>query len=238
MKEIGRREFLKDSTGFYLSAYTLDILKIPENLEHEPPAINCPIYMFHEVNPNTFPRFVNNLLAQSYQPVRIADLVNYFETGIPVCPADKTPFILSFDDGLLSQKQNALPVLLENRVPAVFAVMPNWEGDGVHRYMTNSDFRELADLGMEVVSHTINHANLPALKRINRGAWESEIIESKETLQEIIGQPVNYFCYPLGAYDQETILVVSQYYQVSLAKRGFTIQRNSERYILPRQRMS
>lgn len=234
-----RRRFIGACGGVCVSSYTLDIFRKPPNYEEEARSVTCPVYMFHEVSSiRSFSRFIADSLERGFYPVSLTDLTNYLETGSQTWPPEQKPFMLTFDDGLLSQKVNAVPVLLERQLPAVFAVMPNWEGDGVHRYMTMEDVKELAGWGFEIACHTFNHPNLPRLKRFNRGAWESEIIESKQALEDLIGKTVEFFCYPEGAYDQETILVVSQNYRAALAKRGFNLQKSTERFILPRQRMS
>lgn len=104
--------------------------------------------------------------------------------------------------------------------------------------MTNNDFKELTNAGMEVICHTFNHPSLPRLRLANRGAWESEIIESKRALEDIIGQPVEFFCYPYGAYDRATIEAVSQYYKAALSTRAGTTQQSNELSTLPRVRKS
>src|SRR5438067_1526009 len=45
--------------------------------------------------------------------------------------------VLSFDDALASQLRNALPVLTELNISAMFFVMPGFQ-DGVHQYMDDA----------------------------------------------------------------------------------------------------
>ncbi|MEK7182571.1 MAG: polysaccharide deacetylase family protein [Patescibacteria group bacterium] len=236
MKEITRREFLSATAGALLSLPRAELFV---GKEGEPKTTECPIFYFHEIwSSLNFNRFVMALLEEGFHPIRLSSLVTFLDTGEKRWPENKNPFIITFDDGLLTQKLNALPFLRERKIPAVFAVMPQWRGDGVHRYMTNNDFKELTELGMEVICHTFNHPNLPRLRLVNPGAWESEIIESKRALEDIIGRPVEFFCYPYGAYDRATIEVVPQYYKAALSTRAGTTQRSNELSILPRARKS
>lgn len=222
MVEFSRRQFLK------LAAYTPTLFIPQQRVE-----INCPIFYFHEIdNSGSFNTFVFSLLTQGWQPIKLSQLISSLQ-------GDRTtwsgqPFILSFDDGRLSQKEQALPYLLDNRVPAVFAVMPDWAGDGVQRFMTNRDLRELSDLGMEVISHTFHHPHLPRLRAINRGAWAAEIVQSQQALEDITGNPVRAFCYPYGAYDQATVELVAQHYSAALSTRPGSLQRPNDLFLLKR----
>jgi peptidoglycan/xylan/chitin deacetylase (PgdA/CDA1 family) len=111
--------------------------------------------------------------------------------------------VLTFDDGLASQMSGALPVLLRFRVSATFFVMPDFR-DGVHRYMGADDFRALREAGMEIGSHTLNHASLPRLLRLNFGAFQSELVDSKRMLEQMVGRSVELLAYPNGAWDHAT----------------------------------
>lgn len=223
MTEYSRREFL-GMLGRIVTAL------IPSQERQQ---VDCPIFYFHEIpNSRVFSTFVYNLLIRGWQPIKLAQLTNYLTDGQQSWSGQ--PFILSFDDGRLSQKEQALPYLLDNRVPAVFAVMPDWTGDGVQRFMTNRDLRELSDLGMEVISHTFHHPHLPRLRAINRGAWAAEIVQSQQALEDITGNPVRAFCYPYGAYDQATVELVAQHYQAALSTRPGSLQRLNDLFFLKR----
>lgn len=235
LQRLTRRKFLYGVGALLLT------FRLPSTAAAAPTAslLDCPIFYFHEVsNYRTFAQFVISLLLRKRHPVSLSALVAFMETGQPQWPEDTSPFVLSFDDGLLSQKLNALPFLWDWKVPGVFAVMPRWGGDGRHRYMRDEDFRELADLGMEVISHTFNHASLPSLRRRNLGAWQAEIVQSKQALEEITGRPVDFFCYPSGAYDRETVELVARHYKAALATRRGTLHSSDELYLLRRERRS
>lgn len=63
------------------------------------------------------------------------------------------------------------------------------------RMMTSKQVIELANAGMEIGGHTVNH---PILARTDPSAARSEIAQGRETLEGIIGQPVTLFAYPNG----------------------------------------
>ncbi|MBI2862317.1 MAG: polysaccharide deacetylase family protein [Chloroflexi bacterium] len=101
--------------------------------------------------------------------------------------------------------------------------------------MANDKLRELSELGMEVISHTFHHPNLPKLRQINHGDWESEIVESKKRLEEIVEKQVSFFDYPYGSYDKDTIGLVAQYYSGALTTLRGSVQSSDQLFLVKRQ---
>jgi peptidoglycan/xylan/chitin deacetylase (PgdA/CDA1 family) len=202
--------------------------------------LECPILTYHEVfNRARFTQQLAQRLRQGYQPISLDHLYGLL-SGEDV-PLWGQPFVLSFDDGLRSQRTNALPVLRDWQVPAVFSVMPDWRGDRVHAYMSNDDFPMLVhDYGMDVLSHTFNHVTLPRERVRNPGGWQAEIVQSKQRLEAIVGgdYEVQGFCYPNGAYDAATVDLVGQHYALALTTRPGTIQTTAELLTLHRTPMT
>ncbi len=100
-------------------------------------------------------------------------------------------FTLSIDDGHpLDQKFADL--LHRHNIPATFYVpLNNNEG---HPVLQAQQLRELAK-HYEIGSHTLDHKSLTQLT--NKKAWE-QVMLGKIKLEEIIGQPLLGFSYPLG----------------------------------------
>jgi peptidoglycan/xylan/chitin deacetylase (PgdA/CDA1 family) len=197
-----------------------------------PTPVTCPILYYHEVpSARQFEAQVVAFIRAGYQPTRLAQVVDTLEGH-----ADPPPgcLVLTFDDALASQISGALPVLVQYQIPGTFFLMPAYR-DGVHRYMTQDDMRTLRDSGMEIGSHTLNHASLPALLRLNFGAFLTELSGSRSSLESILGQPVDLFAYPNGAVDPSTAAYVQQAgYRAAASTRAGTIQRPEERYWLRR----
>jgi peptidoglycan-N-acetylglucosamine deacetylase len=61
--------------------------------------------------------------------------------------------------------------------------------------LTDSDLRDFVSSGFEIGSHGMLHRNLAKTPRADL-RWE--ISDSKTDLQQIIGQEVSTFCYPIG----------------------------------------
>ena len=69
-----------------------------------------------------------------------------------------------------------------------------------------SEARELLDLGMEIGSHGIAHADLTQIDDVAR---EREVVESRRRLEEHCGVPIRSFCYPFGRFDRKSRCAVA-----------------------------
>jgi peptidoglycan/xylan/chitin deacetylase (PgdA/CDA1 family) len=194
----------------------------------------CPVLYAHEVISQTvMRRFVSGLLAAGYHPQALAT-VDDAMSGV----ADSPPgcLVLTFDDGLLSQYTNALPVLTELDVPAVFFVLPGF-ADGVHRYMTVAQLRALAQAGFEVENHTCNHPLLPQLARRNLDAFFGELQDCKRIIEDITGHTVDYVAYPSGAFDSTVVEAAARFgYRAGFTTRSSAVLSPTTPFALPRIR--
>jgi peptidoglycan/xylan/chitin deacetylase (PgdA/CDA1 family) len=200
-------------------------------------AVDCPIYLFHATSAAAVENVLFTNRRQGRLPVTVADLTAIMlgEQDVPAAPL----FCMSFDDGYLVQYQQAVPVLDRYQAPATFFVMgTGWQGDGVHTYMNADQIQNLAQRGFEIGSHTVNHANLVALRARNRGAYLGEIFSSKSQLEDLIQSDVTSFCYPNGAYDAGVIADVSTAYRAAATEITGRAQSSSARYLLRRTHMS
>jgi peptidoglycan/xylan/chitin deacetylase (PgdA/CDA1 family) len=123
---------------------------------------------------------------------------------------------LTFDDGYQDFLHNALPILESLGFTAtVFVIagmlgsMNNWthhiEPKPQLQLLRADEVREVSERGMEVGSHTATHAWLPGLEP---ELLQEEVSSSRHTLSELLGQPVEGFCYPYGGVDSKVIEAV------------------------------
>jgi peptidoglycan/xylan/chitin deacetylase (PgdA/CDA1 family) len=197
-------------------------------------SIVCPVLYTHEVaNQAVFRRFLTGMLSAGYQPSNLA-MLDAAMSGL----VDPPPHcvVLSFDDGLLSQYLNAVPVLDDLGVPAAFFVLPGFS-DGVHRYMGTPELQVLASDGFDVELHTCNHANLPLLARRNFAAFDAELQDCRRILEDIIDEPVDYIAYPSGFYDQTVLDAVIRFgFRAGFTTRASALLNFRTPYALPRIR--
>ena len=169
----------------------------PYRYEPPPPENSkiLPILMYHRATvPAVFEAQLVGMLTAGYRPLSLHNALKGLlgEEELP-----HLPIVLTFDDGWEIQYDAVFPVLKQYKVPATFFVMPGFH-ELQEGYMDWDKIIEISDFGMEVESHTINHADLPRLARTDWGAVLAEVVISKQLLEERLGKTLRYFDYPLG----------------------------------------
>jgi len=69
-------------------------------------------------------------------------------------------------------------------------------------FLSSDDIREMASRNIDFGSHTVNHV---ILTNECDATVESELVESKKALEEIVRKPVDMLAYPDGAFSNEII---------------------------------
>ncbi|HEY7267685.1 MAG TPA: polysaccharide deacetylase family protein [Solirubrobacterales bacterium] len=150
------------------------------------------------VDPDTFTAQMEWLAHHGYAAVTMNQVYDaWFGDGkLP----DK-PVVLSFDDGYRGDYVNAAPALRRLRWPGNLNLLTGNLGEE----LTDRMVERMIDDGWELDSHTISHLDLTTLSgaRLRR-----EVAGSRDILRRRFHQPVNFFCYPAGKFDQEAIAAV------------------------------
>lgn len=120
---------------------------------------------------------------------------------------------LTFDDAYVDFLEHAAPVLAEQGYPAcVYAVAgmlgghSDWvapEGLAPAPLMNAAQLREVQAMGFTVGSHTMSHPRLARLE--SAASIASELGDSKTLLEDVLGRPVDHFCYPYGSHDLRAV---------------------------------
>jgi peptidoglycan/xylan/chitin deacetylase (PgdA/CDA1 family) len=124
----------------------------------------------------------------------------------------------------------------------LLAALQHWAGrtaDGrpSHRVMTPEEVVQLHRGGLvEIGAHTVTH---PVLAAQPAAEQRAEVRQSKERLEEILGQPVETFAYPYGSeadFNEETVDAVrAAGFSCACATRSDIVRRKPDRFRLPRQ---
>lgn len=114
---------------------------------------------------------------------------------------------ITFDDGYAENCDQAIPLLIEERVPCTYFVtlenarhgnpFPHDAALG-YRFAPNSldQLRAMAAAGIEIGGHTYTHANLGQIH--DRQRLAHEVVGAGHELADAIGQRVRYFAFPFG----------------------------------------
>jgi peptidoglycan/xylan/chitin deacetylase (PgdA/CDA1 family) len=127
-------------------------------------------------------------------------------------PLPPRAVVLTFDDGYENFYEYALPVLARFGFPAIVYALADrlgqpsaWfaaDGRATPPLMSGARLRELRRLGIDIGSHGLTHQRLAQIDRDTAGI---EIAHSKDRLQQLLGEPVDHFCYPYGSYDDAVV---------------------------------
>ncbi len=150
---------------------------------------------YMSVPPLVFRAQMEWLASQGYKTVSLNELL--------IGRLHEKSVVLTFDDGYEDNFTEAYPVLKEFGFRATIFLVA--ERLGEPSYLKISQIKEMGREGFEFGSHTLSHPNL---RKINREQKTKEIADSKIALEKLLGISCEFFCYPYGQHDEETIGVV------------------------------
>ncbi len=102
--------------------------------------------------------------------------------------------------------------------------------------MTAQQVKQLREIGMGIGAHTVQH---PILARLKAGEAEREIADSRDYLQELLGESVTLFAYPNGKpqtdYCYDHVAMVRRLgLQAAVSTAWGVARKGSDRFQLPR----
>lgn len=180
------------------------------------------------VTPEVFERQMEYLHNAGYRTLKIDELISYINGGLTF--KEKTA-VVTFDDGWLDNYIHAFPVLKKYRINATIFIVTDrtekasenmiqtpstipthkeskslMEKGEEHRVVLNWELiREIKNSGLvDFYSHTKSHARCDRLS-------ENELLEelggSKKIIEERLGRPCLYLCWPGGKYNNSALKV-------------------------------
>ena len=111
--------------------------------------------------------------------------------------ADRTDVVLSFDDGNASDHDIGLEALLARGLTATFFVLAG-RLDAVGS-LSRSQVVALRDAGLRIGTHGMDHRPWRGLDPTIR---ERELVQARDVLADLVGEPVTEAALPLGQYDR------------------------------------
>ena len=152
------------------------------------------------VAPSVFAAQMRWLAHHHFHAVTLQEVYDYWHGA----PLPSRPVVISFDDGFRNQYTKALPILAHHHWPGTLNLalshfaQPGW---GLGPRMIKAMIRN----GWEIDSHTMTHASLPGLPP---DQLRYQVAHSRVVLQKRFDVPVDFFCYPAGAYNSTVIAAV------------------------------
>ena len=186
----------------------------------------------------------------SYSPTGLERMLDALdEAGLPVLDLDQLlanpaakGVALTFDDGISTVFQTAMPILAERKLPAHVFVITKWVG-GDNRWpgqpagatpfklMDWDQLEALQKNGFRIEAHTANH---PDLRALTTEQIEDEMEEADTAIQGRLGRRPRYFAYPYGYYDQRVRGIASRRYKGAFTTKLDYLDRGSDAAALSR----
>ena len=198
---------------------------------HSVDASRSPISIGREA----FERHVAWLASGAVRVVPLAELV-----GLP----DREQAVaITFDDAYENLAALAWPLLRERRLPATVFVptgrvgRDNAWGERAARGIPTLSLCDwpalarMAEEGLEIGSHTVNHAHLDGM---DAELVRAELAISAEMIATRIGKRPRAFCYPYGACDDQAARIAGELYDVAVTTELRALAAGDARQRLPR----
>ena len=182
---------------------------------------------FSTVSPGAFQKQMTYLAGKKYSVIPLAELVRRLHAHEPLGGS----IALTFDDGYRDNYTTVFPLLKQYNFPATIFVTTGLIG--TPGYCSAEELREMHDSGLVAIEpHTLTH---PKLAKLSRADADSEIRESRRTLQEVLGTTPTLFAYPYGSFSEETIAMVRElgFVGAVTVKEG-TVGPDTDAFRLPR----
>lgn len=149
------------------------------------------ITVFHLIQSKGTLNIDNVLIEKKSNPVGI------FTTGAVT---------LRFDDGWLSEYENAIPKMNSAGIKGTFYIVTNQKSDdGFPAFMSTTQIKDVYNMGHEIGAHTRTH---PLLTTLSTTDQQNEIIGSRNDLLAMNVGPILSFAYPYGDYNTNTLAIV------------------------------
>ena len=143
------------------------------------------------VRPDVFSRQMDYLECAGYTaitPSRMAEAI----AGSGALPPK--PVVLTFDDGYVDQYTDAFPILKRHGMTGAFSIITGYADVG-SEYMTWSQIETMAGAGMEMMSHTVTHADLNV---VDDATALGQMRDSRLAITQHTGRAPAFLVYPSG----------------------------------------
>lgn len=189
--------------------------------------------------PAQFDKHMCFLRSKEFNPIGLDIVQKYLNGAEPIPP---NSVVVTLDDGLCDNYENAFPVLRKYKIPATIFLVAGKVGktnewmqvDGFsRRQMLNwYQVEEMSAAGISFGAHTMTH---PRLTKLSTAEAIVEIRESKKIIEDHLGQRVPHFAYPYGLFTEETsVFVKSTGYSMACSTRSGFNNQYTDPYILRR----
>ncbi len=164
------------------------------------------------VLPDDFDKQMSYLKSEGYNTITPEQLYQHLVNGAQL---PENPIMITFDDGYEDNYQYAYPILKKYGFTGTIFIITSLVGQ--KNYLTWEQIKEMKADGMDFQSHTVTHKSMTEL---TEQQLRDELVNSKKTLDEQLGQDTQFLAYPTGTYN----LYIAKLVKDAGYKAAFTIK--------------
>jgi peptidoglycan/xylan/chitin deacetylase (PgdA/CDA1 family) len=212
-----------------------------QNLDLDPAAVKIPVLMYHSINKNStnnliitpqeFEKQVRWLKENEFTPLFLDELYLILTTGKNI---PQKPVALTFDDGYEDNYTEAYPILKKYNFKATIFLISDTIGQPP--VLKENQIKEMYANNIDFQSHTASHRELNGL------SYEKQLEElsrSKEAIAKMLNKNIDYLCYPVGKYNEDTIKAAKTAgYKMAFTTKPGHAKQSDGLYTITRVRMS
>lgn len=227
----GHEYFVKRHEIVPIGTTTIQMPILMYHYIRTPPSMRTDLLGYRlSVAPEVFQQQMDWLYIHGYHTVTFNQVRAYFD-GTSALPS--RPVVITLDDGYRDLYTAAFPILKAHGFTAVAYIVPNFVGWPT--YVTREQILEMDRDGIEIASHTMNHANLA---KMSWGGAMYELVQSKRWLEGLVGHGVVDFAYPSGQFTSQTVAAVQQAgYDTAVTEQVSLLHSRADRYTWARVRV-
>ncbi|HEY1737159.1 MAG TPA: polysaccharide deacetylase family protein [Acidimicrobiia bacterium] len=160
--------------------------------------------------PARFREHLEFFAGEGYQTLTVSAYVARLRSGSPLVGRVA---VVTFDDGYADFADEALPALVDTATActlylstAYMGATSSWLGrDGEHPMLSWDAAAKVAAAGVEIGAHAHRHV---ALDELAPRDARTEIVRSKDEIEQRLGRPVESFAYPHGYHGPKVKAIV------------------------------
>lgn len=169
-------------------------------------SVGVPVLYYHSIqksgenelmmDPELFRSHLQWLKDNNYTSLTMEEFYNYikYNTQVP-----EKSVVITFDDGYIDNYTNAMPIINEFDFDTTIFMVSDFVGNP--NFLTESQLKELEKNKINIESHTANHLDLAKLPKEKQ---REELQQSKNRLNNLLNEKVEYVAYPYGSYNDDT----------------------------------
>lgn len=198
-----------------------------------------PVLCYHDVTPNNpennellihpskFKEQLQYLKDNGYFPITLDEFYGFLRENKAI---PEKSVVLTFDDGYRGNYTYAYQILKDFGFAATVFVVSDFVDNDL--YMTKEQLKEMSHNGFKVESHTSKHDDL---SKLNEAQQIETLKKSKDNLEKIVAQPIEYVAYPFGRSNNQTRIAAEKAgYKLGFNLNGRLADRSDNNYNIDR----